>query len=120
MESVQTKTASTSKVRQAFNTFKKKYDGVLLFFRFDDFYEAFFEDAEACSQICGLGLIEREKDGEFIPLFSIPFWFIERYTEKMRQAGYRVGLLEQVEISTRTGESVKRDVARIFQPVSEV
>lgn len=119
MENIEAQAAPTSKVRQAFNTFKKKCDGVLLFFRFDDFYEAFFEDAEACSQICGLGLIEREKDGEFIPLVSIPFELIEKYAEKMRQAGYRVGLLEQVETLTRTGESVKRDVVRIFQSANE-
>lgn len=100
-----------SKAAQAFCEFKKRYPGALLFFRFDDSYETFFDDAERCSEVCGLNVTEREKNDELVPLVEIPFWRIERYVKKMTAAGCTVGLCEQV-----AGGNTKRDIVRIFSP----
>lgn len=105
-----------NKFQQVFCKFKKRYPGALLFFRFGDFYEVFFDDAEICSQVCGLDLIEQEKNGELIPLVTTPFWLIDRHIKEILKAGIKVSLCEQVETTTRTGESVKHDVVRTMSP----
>lgn len=98
------------KVQQMLCKFKEKHSGCLLFFRMGDFYEAFFDDAKICAQVCGLDLIEQEKNGERIPLVTIPFWLIDKHIKKILKADYRVTLYEQIE------GDVKRDVVRTMLP----
>lgn len=100
-----------SKAAQALCKFRKKYSGILLFFRFGDFYECFFEDAERCSEVCGLDLIERDVIGELVPLVTIPLWLIERYVKKITAAGCTVGLCEQI-----ASGNTQRDIVRVVSP----
>ena len=97
------------KAKNIFLKFKKRFGGDVLFFRFGDYYEAFFDDAKHCSQVLGLLLTEREKDGELVPVVAIEFWLIKQCVEKMRKAGYSVSLCEQY-----AGGNIKRDVVRTY------
>ncbi len=100
-----------SKAAQVICKFKKKYSGILLLFRFGDSYEAFFDDAERCSEVCGLDLTERDVVGELVPLVTIPLWLIERYVKKMTAAGYTVALCEQF-----ASGNTNRDIVRVVSP----
>lgn len=99
------------KTEQLFRKVKEGHAEHLLLFRFGDSYEAFFDDAERCSEVCGLDLTEREKDGGSIPLVTIPLWLIERYVRKLLQVGYTVSLCE----SLASGKT-KRDIVRVVSP----
>jgi len=95
------------KTEQLFRKVKEGHPGALLLFRFDDFYEAFFEDAEVCSEVCGLDLTEEKKSGELVPLVEIPVWLIAGYIRKLLAAGYTVALSELLN---------GRDIVRVVSP----
>ena len=107
----------TPAMRQ-FHHFKEKYPDAVLFFRMGDFYETFFEDAKTCSKVLGLTLTSRGKggEGEPIPLAGVPYHAVDGYLKKMRQAGYRVAVCEQVEDPKTAKGVVKRDVVRVVTP----
>ena len=52
---------------------KERVGDAILFFRMGDFYEMFFEDAEAASRIMNVALTSRSKAGdERIPMCGVP------------------------------------------------
>ena len=99
-----------------FHHFKEKYPDCILFFRMGDFYETFYEDAQVCSQVCGLTLTSRSKGTNPIPLAGVPFHAVDGYLKKMIQAGYKVAVCEQVEDAKLAKGVVKRDVVRVVTP----
>ncbi len=96
--------------------------GSLLFYRMGDFYELFFEDAEAASQALGIVLTKRGKHlGEDIPMCGVPIVRSEEYLHKLIALGFRVAVCEQLEdpaeARKRGGKSVvRRDVTRLVTP----
>ena len=96
--------------------------GCLLFYRMGDFYELFFEDAEAASRTLGIVLTKRGKhQGDDIPMCGVPVDRSDDYLQRLIAAGHRVAVCEQTEdpaeAKKRGGKSVvRRAVVRLVTP----
>ena len=94
----------------------------ILFYRMGDFYEMFFDDAEAASRALGITLTKRGKHaGEDIPMCGVPVHAADDYLQKLIGLGFRVAVAEQVEdpaeAKKRGSKSVvRRDVIRLVTP----
>ncbi|MCX7305592.1 MAG: DNA mismatch repair protein MutS [Hyphomicrobiales bacterium] len=94
----------------------------LLFYRMGDFYELFFDDAQAASRALGIVLTKRGKHlGEDIPMCGVPVHAADDYLQKLIGLGFRVAVCEQIEdpaeARKRGAKSVvKRDVVRLVTP----
>ena len=101
---------------------KRANPGSLLFYRMGDFYELFFDDAEAASRTLGIALTKRGKHlGEDIPMCGVPVHAMDHYLQKLIRHGHRVAVCEQLEdpaeAKKRGSKSVvKRDVVRLITP----
>jgi DNA mismatch repair protein MutS len=83
----------------------------LLLFRLGDFYEMFFEDAQAGAQLLNVALTRRG----VVPMCGIPFHAAHGYIARLLRAGRKVALCDQVE-EARPGQLVKREVTQILSP----
>ena len=83
----------------------------LLLFRLGDFYEMFFEDAQAGAQMLNLALTSRNG----VPMCGLPFHAANAYIGKILRAGRKVAICEQLE-DARPGKLVKREVTQILSP----
>jgi DNA mismatch repair protein MutS len=83
----------------------------LLLFRLGDFYEMFFEDAQAGAQLLNVALTKRG----VVPMCGIPFHAANGYIARLLKAGRKVAICEQLEEAT-PGQLVKRDVTQILSP----
>ncbi|MFN7138589.1 MAG: DNA mismatch repair protein MutS, partial [Limisphaerales bacterium] len=83
----------------------------LLLFRLGDFYEMFFEDAQAGAQILNVALTKRG----VVPMCGMPFHAANGYIAKLLKAGKKVAICEQLE-DAKPGQLVKREVAQILSP----
>ncbi len=96
-----------------YRQFKQAYPDYILLFRMGDFYEMFYEDARAASQLLGLALTSR---GKGVPLAGLPYHALDSYLRKLMEAGRRVAICEQVEDPKTAKGVVKRDVVRLMTP----
>src|SRR3954449_1762875 len=85
-------------------------DAILLF-RLGDFYEMFFEDAQAGAQLLNVALTKRG----VVPMCGIPFHAANNYISRLLKAGRKVAICEQME-EARPGQLVKREVTQILSP----
>ena len=83
----------------------------LLLFRLGDFYEMFFEDAQAGAQLLNVTLTKRG----IIPMCGIPFHAANNYIARILRAGRKVAICDQIE-DARPGQLVKREVTQILSP----
>jgi DNA mismatch repair protein MutS len=83
----------------------------LLLFRLGDFYEMFFEDAQAGAQLLNVALTKRG----VIPMCGIPFHAANGYIARILRAGRKVAICDQVE-EAKPGQLVKREVTQILSP----
>src|SRR6201993_2177259 len=83
----------------------------LLLFRLGDFYEMFFEDAQAGAQLLNLSLTARNG----IPMCGLPFHAANGYISRILKSGRKVAICDQVEEAT-PGKLVKREVTQILSP----
>ncbi len=83
----------------------------LLLFRLGDFYEMFFDDAKAASQLLNLALTSRNGT----PMCGIPHHAAEAYIGKLLKHGRKVAICDQLE-EAQPGKLVKRDVTQILSP----
>jgi DNA mismatch repair protein MutS len=83
----------------------------LLLFRLGDFYEMFFEDAQAGSQLLNLSLTARNG----IPMCGLPFHAANNYIARILKAGRKVAICDQTE-DAKPGKLVKREVTQILSP----
>ncbi|HUR44463.1 MAG TPA: DNA mismatch repair protein MutS [Candidatus Saccharimonadales bacterium] len=83
----------------------------LLLFRLGDFYEMFFEDAQAGAQLLNVALTKRG----VVPMCGIPFHAANNYISRILKAGRKVAICDQVE-EARPGQLVKREVTQILSP----
>jgi DNA mismatch repair protein MutS len=96
--------------------------GALLFYRMGDFYEMFFEDAEAAAAALDIALTKRGTHlGEPIPMCGVPVHAAEGYLLTLIRKGFRVAVAEQMEdpaeAKKRGSKSVvARDVVRLVTP----
>ena len=83
----------------------------LLLFRLGDFYEMFFEDAQAGAQLCNLSLTKRNG----VPMCGLPFHAANGYIARILKAGRKVAICDQTE-DAKPGKLVKREVTQILSP----
>jgi DNA mismatch repair protein MutS len=83
----------------------------LLLFRLGDFYEMFFEDAQAGAQLINLALTARNG----IPMCGLPFHAANNYISRLLKAGRKVAICEQTE-EAKPGKLVNREVTQILSP----
>ncbi|MEJ2037110.1 MAG: DNA mismatch repair protein MutS, partial [Maritimibacter sp.] len=101
---------------------KAQYADALLFYRMGDFYEMFFDDAQAAAEALDIALTKRGKHlGEDIPMCGVPVHAAEGYLLTLIRKGFRVAVCEQMEnpaeAKKRGSKSVvKRDVVRLVTP----
>lgn len=101
---------------------KGRHPGALLFYRMGDFYEMFFEDAEAAAAALDIALTKRGQHlGRDIPMCGVPVTNAESYLLSLIRKGFRVAIAEQLEdpaeARKRGAKSVvRRDVVRLVTP----
>src|SRR4029079_18978277 len=96
---------------------KRGYSEAILFFRVGDFYEMFYEDAEAASKLLSIELTSRDKTStDPIPLCGVPYHAAQGYIAKLLNAGRTVALCEQVEDPKAAKGLVRREVVRLYTP----
>src|SRR5216117_349791 len=83
----------------------------LLLFRLGDFYEMFFEDAQAGAQLLNLALTARNG----VPMCGLPYHAANNYIARILKAGRKVAICDQTE-DARPGQLVKREVTQILSP----
>lgn len=83
----------------------------LLLFRLGDFYEMFFEDAQAGAQILNVALTKRG----LVPMCGIPYHAAPGYIARILKSGRKVAICDQVE-DAKPGQLVKREVTQILSP----
>ncbi|HOW66411.1 MAG TPA: DNA mismatch repair protein MutS [Candidatus Paceibacterota bacterium] len=83
----------------------------LLLFRLGDFYEMFFEDAQAGAHLLNVALTKRG----VVPMCGIPYHAAHSYIAKLLKAGRKVAICDQME-DARPGQLVKREVTQILSP----
>ena len=98
---------------------KAQAEGCLLFYRMGDFFELFFDDARAASQILDIALTSRgEHGGQAVPMCGVPVHAAEGYLARLIRAGCRVAIAEQVETPEQAKKRggakalVARDIVR--------
>ena len=83
----------------------------LLLFRLGDFYEMFFEDAQAGAQLCNLALTKRNG----VPMCGLPHHAANGYIARILKAGRKVAICDQTE-DAKPGKLVNREVTQILSP----
>ncbi len=83
----------------------------LLLFRLGDFYEMFFEDAQAGAELLHLALTRRNG----VPMCGLPFHAAGGYIARILKAGRKVAICDQME-DAQPGKLVKREVTQILSP----
>ena len=83
----------------------------LLLFRLGDFYEMFFEDAQAGAQLLNLSLTARNG----VPMCGLPHHAANNYIARILKAGRKVAICDQTE-EARPGQLTKREVTQILSP----
>lgn len=83
----------------------------LLLFRLGDFYELFFEDAQAAAPLLNVALTQRQG----IPMCGVPHHALHAYIARLLRAGRKVALCDQTE-DAKPGKLVKREVTQILSP----
>jgi DNA mismatch repair protein MutS len=77
---------------------KETQPDALLFFRMGDFYEMFFEDAQAAAAALDIALTARgAHQGQPIPMCGVPVGQAELYLARLIRRGFRVAIVEQME-----------------------
>lgn len=76
-----------------FVEYKQQYPDVILLFRCGDFYEAYNEDAQACSQILGINCVETDSFNR-IALSGFSYHAMDKYLPKLIRAGRRVAICD--------------------------
>lgn len=96
---------------------KKANPGVLIMFRLGDFYEFFFEDAVLVSKVLQLVLTRKAAgNNQKIPMCGIPYHASNAYLSKLVNAGYKVGIVEQLEDPSAAKGIVERGIVQIVTP----
>lgn len=95
---------------------KQQHKDALLFFRMGDFYETFYEDAHITHKILEITLTTRDKQSENpIPMAGIPYHSLDKYSQKLLDAGYKIAIAEQMSAPV-PGQIVERKVVQVLTP----
>ncbi len=103
-------------IRQQYLQIKREYPDTILFFRLDDFYETFDQDAEITARELDIVLTSKPVGkGQRVPLAGIPYHAVDNYLAKMIEKGYHVAICEQVGDQPVKG-LFPREVVRVVTP----
>ena len=109
--------AEYSPMMQHYVQTNNEYKDCILFYRLGDFYEMFFEDAEAVSKELELTLTGKDCGlKERAPMCGVPFHAADTYINRLVERGYKVAICEQVEDPKTSKGMVKREVVRVVTP----
>ena len=90
--------AAVTPVMAQYHEIKRAHPGCLLFFRMGDFYELFFEDAQAAAPALDIALTRRGRhDGADIPMCGVPVHTVDAYLARLIRAGFKVAICDQIE-----------------------
>src|SRR4026208_89320 len=107
----------TSPLMRQYREIKRGYPEAILLFRVGDFYEMFYEDADAASKLLSIALTSRDKSStDPVPLCGVPYHAAHGYIAKLLKAGRTVALCEQVEDPKLAKGLVRREVVRLYTP----
>jgi DNA mismatch repair protein MutS len=95
---------------------KEQAPDCILFFRMGDFYEMFFEDAQAASRVLSITLTSRDKGPDPVPMCGVPHHAADQYLAKLVEAGFKVAVCDQVENPRLAKGLVKREITRVISP----
>ena len=96
---------------------KEQHPDALLFYRMGDFYELFYEDAEAAARDLQIALTSRNPNDETpVPMCGVPYHAAEHYLAKLLEKGHRVAICDQIEDPKQAKGLVKRAVTRVLTP----
>ena len=88
--------------RKQYLQIKTQHPDAIVFFRLGDFYETFDDDAKIVAQVCDIVLTSRPvgKD-QRVPLAGVPYHSVEGYIAKLIQAGHKVAIVDQINLTVR-------------------
>ncbi|MHC4885457.1 MAG: DNA mismatch repair protein MutS, partial [Planctomycetota bacterium] len=109
-------TGKMTPMMQQYFEAKERNPQTVLFFRMGDFYEMFHEDAVIASKVLGLTLTSRGKGEDKYPMAGVPYHAVDKYLEKMIEAGHRVAICDQLVDPATVKGIVPRDVTRVVTP----
>ena len=98
---------------------KQQHPDALAFFRMGDFYELFFDDAEAAAAALDIAIAHRATHGgKPIPMCGVPAHTHDIYLARLIRRGFRVAIVEQMEeAKNRVGKApIRREVVRLVTP----
>jgi DNA mismatch repair protein MutS len=101
---------------------KADHADALLFFRMGDFYELFFEDAQAAAGALDIALTARgQHQGVPVAMCGVPVSQAEMYLARLIRRGFRVAIVEQMEdpaaAKARGAKGpLRREVVRLVTP----
>ena len=80
-----------------------------------DFYELFFQDANAAAQALNIALTSRSRaEEEPIPMAGFPLHAAEVYIGRLLEQGHRLIICDQVEDPAQAKGLVRREVTRVL------
>ena len=88
---------------------RERHPDMLLLFRVGDFYECFDADATRAARELGLTLTTRDK----VTMAGFPHHALEKHLRKLRQAGHRVAICDQVDPHN---DPHRREATRVVTP----
>ena len=89
------KSALDTPMMRQFLAIKAAHPDEIVFYRMGDFYEMFFEDAEAASAALDIALTKRGQHlGRDIPMCGVPVHAAEGYLLTLIRKGFRVAVCE--------------------------
>jgi DNA mismatch repair protein MutS len=96
---------------------KREAGDAILLYRLGDFYEMFFEDAEAAAPLLGLVLTARHRDSDIeAPMCGIPWHQLDTYVARLVAAGKKVAIADQTEPAAKGRTLVTREIVRVVTP----
>lgn len=111
------KQAKMTPMMQQYLQIKSGYPECLLLYRMGDFYEVFYEDAERASELLGITLTARGKNGDNpVPMAGVPVHSAEQYIAKLVKLGLSVAVCEQIGDPATSKGPVERKVVRVLTP----
>ena len=85
---------------QQYLAIKSQHVDKLVFYRMNDFYELFLDDAVEAAKLLDITLTTRgQMDGVPIKIAGVPFHAAEQYLARLVKMGKSVAVCEQVDVS---------------------
>ncbi len=107
----------TTPMLEQYWSLKREAGDAVLLYRLGDFYEMFFEDAEAAAPLLGLVLTARHRDSDIeAPMCGIPWHQLDTYVARLVTAGKKVAIADQTEAAGKGRTLVARRITRIVTP----